>query len=74
MSENPQLHRDMGRIEGRLDAIETQAAETRQKVDEMHRVLMQAQGSWKAIVGAAGLSAFITGGLIKLGALLGILR
>jgi hypothetical protein len=71
---DPSLHRDMGRIEGRLDAIEAQAAETRQKVDEMHRVLMQAQGSWKAIVGAAGLSAAITGGLIKLGSALGLFR
>lgn len=71
---DPNLHRDMGRIEGRLDAIEQQSAETRQKVDEMHRVLMQAQGSWKALVAAGTVGSIVTGALMKLAAVLGFVR
>jgi hypothetical protein len=68
------LHRDMGRIEGRLDAIEAQQAETKHKVDDMHRVLMQAQGSWKALVAAGTVGSIITGALLKLAALLGLIK
>lgn len=74
MSENPQLHRDMGRMEGEIAALKAEVATMRGQVADMHAVLMRAQGSWKALVGAAGFSAALTGAVIKLLSLLGVFR
>jgi hypothetical protein len=41
------------------------------QVSDMHAILMRAQGSWKAIVGAAGFSAALTGMLLKLLSMMG---
>lgn len=58
-----QLHRDIGRLEGRVAALESQVAEMKEMVSAMHDTMMQARGSWRLmlVVGsaAAGVGALI---------------
>lgn len=54
-----QLHRDFGRLEGKVDGQQTQLDEMKRKVDEMHRALMQAQGGWRVMVMVGGASAAV---------------
>lgn len=65
MSET-QLHRDLGRLEARLDASEARTRDMQLKVDEMHRLLMQAQGGWKVMVMVGGASAAVGAAASKL--------
>ena len=57
-----QLHRDMGRLEGKFAGIETQVAQVQasqesmqKKVDAIHDAMMQAKGGWRLmfVVGSA---------------------
>lgn len=54
---NAQLHRDVGRIEGRIGALENVTRDMQGKVDEMHTALMQAQGGWRVMVMVGGIAA-----------------
>ena len=56
---DPLLHRDMGRLEARLQAAEMRAADMQRKVDEMHSLLMQAKGGWRAMVMVGSVSAAV---------------
>lgn len=60
-----QLHRDVGRIEGQVEALERRLADMQDKVDEMHRVLMRAQGGWRMLLMVGSLSAAIGAVLTK---------
>lgn len=42
-----------------MEAAEMRAADMQRKVDEMHRLLMQAQGGWKAMVMVGTASAAV---------------
>lgn len=57
MTEGVQIHRDLGRLEERMRAAEMRAADMQQKVDEMHKMLMQAQGGWRVMVMVGGAAA-----------------
>lgn len=54
-----QLHRDVGRLEGDVKAIDSRVRDMQEKVDEMHRLLMQAQGGWRVMVMVGSASAAI---------------
>lgn len=59
MNAEPSLHRDLGRLEERMRAAEMRTADMQHKVDEMHRLLMQAQGGWRAMVMVGSASAAV---------------
>lgn len=59
MSEETQIHRDLGRLEERMRAAEMRAADMQRKVDDMHRLLMQAQGGWRVMVMVGGAAAAV---------------
>lgn len=61
-----QLHRDLGRVEGKVDSQQRDIDEMRRKVDEMHRAMMQAAGGWKVLLGVGSASAVIGGLVAKL--------
>lgn len=67
---DPALHRDLGRLEGRVGAVESRISDVQFKVDEMHRILMQAQGGWRLIALVGGLSAALSALLIKVAGVL----
>jgi hypothetical protein len=58
------LHRDLGRVEGKVDAQQRTIDDMQRKVDEMHRALMQAAGGWKVLMlvgtASAAVGAFVT--------------
>ena len=74
MSDGLQMHRDIGRMEAEISALKSQVSTMQKQVSDMHTILMRAQGSWKAIVGAAGFSAAITAAALKVAALFGFGR
>lgn len=69
-----QMHRDMGRMEAQIAALESKVETMQQQVADMHAVLMRAQGSWKMAVGAAGFGAAVVGLLSNLKPLLDTFR
>lgn len=71
MSDDAQLHRDFGRLEGRVDGIDARTRDMQKKVDEMHEALMEARGGWKFMVAAGGFGAVVGGLMMKGAALLG---
>lgn len=74
MSDDAQLHRDFGRLEGRVEGIERRTADMQEKVDEIHEALMQAQGGWKFMVAMGGFGAVVGGLIVKASAVLGWMR
>lgn len=60
------MHRDLGRLEGRMAAVETQMSVMGTKVDEMHRAMMQAAGGWRVLLAVGTVAAAIGAGLTKL--------
>jgi predicted esterase YcpF (UPF0227 family) len=48
------------RLEGKVEAISEQQAETNQKVTAMYDLLMQAKGAKYIIVGSAALGGFLS--------------
>jgi hypothetical protein len=64
----------MGNLEGRMHAMEGRVRDVQGKVDEIHRVMMQAQGGWRAMVLVGTISAALGAGLAKVVGLLGLGR
>lgn len=60
------MHRDLGRLEGRMAAVEAQVGVMGGKVDEMHRAMMQAAGGWRVLLAVGTVAAAIGAGLTKL--------
>lgn len=76
---DPMLHRDLGKLEGRLQALEGDVGEIRDDVREIYRMLRTingqldaAGGSWKFMMGLAGLSSAATAVLLNAKKLLGV--
>ncbi len=63
--------RAIGRLEGRLGAVESALTELRRDVKSMRTTLSEARGSWKVLVWLAGGSAVIGGLLVKYAPLIG---
>lgn len=74
---DPQIHRDLGRIDATLSAQREQIRQlvqsneaTDRRVKEMHDVLMQARGGWKTLLTVGAISSALTTVVLKLWAML----
>ena len=68
------LERDIGRLQAEVATLQKQADLMQRQIADMHKVIMQAQGSWKALVMASGAGAAVAAAGMKLAALLGFGR
>lgn len=62
---DPQLHRDLGRVEGRLEKVETDVAEMKRMVSDLHTTITTAKGGWKTLVAVGGVSAALASAITK---------
>lgn len=64
MSDDVQMHRDMGRMEAQINHLTAQVALMQAQVAAMHETITSAKGGWRVLVGvgtvAAGVSAVLT--------------
>lgn len=54
-----QLHQDIGRLQGRVDALTSQVSTMEAQLRDIHGVVMQAQGGWRAMVMVGSVSAAV---------------
>lgn len=52
-----QIHRDIGRLEGQVRAMESQIVDMKTKIDVMHEAITTAKGGWKTLLWVGGASA-----------------
>lgn len=76
---DPMLHRDLGKLEGRLSALESDIKDTRNDIKEIYRLMRHvnkqldaAGGSWKFMMGIATISAAATAVLMNIKKLVGL--
>lgn len=65
MSEQ-QIHQDIGRLQGEFKAMERRVAKMERQLTDVHSVVMQAQGSWRAMVVVSSVSAAAGALLVKI--------
>jgi hypothetical protein len=65
------IERDIGRLEGRVDALESEIREVKADVKAILAVVNQAQGGWRTIVMVGAVAGAVGALLAKLGALAG---
>lgn len=68
---DPTLHRDLGRVEGRLQKVESDMDDVKRMVKDMHDTITTAKGGWKTLLAVGGLSAALASGITKLLTLIG---
>lgn len=54
---DPQLHQDLGRLQGELLAMKDRVTVMERQLADVHAVVMKAQGSWRALVMVGSVSA-----------------
>lgn len=52
-----QIHRDIGRLEGQVRALESQVADMKGKIDVMHEAITSAKGGWRTLLWVGGAAA-----------------
>lgn len=57
MSDEAQLHRDLGRLEGRVMALESQVSEMKDMLSDMHETILAAKGGWKTLIAVGSIGA-----------------
>lgn len=62
---DPNLHRDLGRVEGRLEKVEADMDDVKRMVKDMHDTITTAKGGWKTLLAVGGLSAALASGITK---------
>ena len=62
---DPQLHRDLGRVEGRLEKVEADMDDVKRMVKDMHDTITTAKGGWKTLLAVGGLSAALASAATK---------
>lgn len=62
---DPQLHRDLGRVEGRLEKVEADMDDVKRMVKDMHDTITSAKGGWKTLLAVGGLSAALASAVTK---------
>jgi hypothetical protein len=55
----PEVHRELGALEARMDTMEREVAALRADMRAVLAILNQTKGSWKTLVAIAGVSASI---------------
>jgi len=65
------LHRDVGRVEGRLEKVEADMDDVKRMVKDMHDTITTAKGGWKTLLAVGGLSAALASAITKILTLLG---
>lgn len=68
---DPTLHRDLGRVEGRLQKVESDMDDVKRMVKDMHDAITTAKGGWKTLLAVGGLSAALASGITKILTLIG---
>lgn len=66
MTDSPDLHRDLGRVEGRIEAYEQRLARVEEMVADIHEAVLKARGGWKMLLAVGTLSASIGAFLTKI--------
>lgn len=66
----PQIHRDLGRLEATVKALAESQKKTEERVQDIHDAVMAAKGGWKALVIVGAISSALTGLAMKLAGLL----
>jgi hypothetical protein len=56
---DPQIHQDIGRLQGRVDALTVQVSTMEAQLRDVHGVVMRAQGGWRAMVMVGSVSAAV---------------
>lgn len=62
---DPKLHRDLGRVEGRLEKVEADMDDVKRMVKDMHDTITTAKGGWKTLLAVGGLSAALASAVTK---------
>lgn len=61
----PNIHRDIGRLEQQVRALEGDVAEMRVKIDKMHDIITSAGGGWRALILSASAGAAVAAFLLN---------
>lgn len=68
----PELHRDIGRHDAQIEALQQQVAQLHTdmgamltQLQEIHRTLAEARGGWKTLMAVAGLASAVTAVVVK---------
>lgn len=62
---DPQLHRDLGRVEGRLEKVESDVDDMKRMLSDVHTTITTAKGGWKTLLAVGGLSAALASAITK---------
>lgn len=62
-----QLHQDLGRLQGELQAMKERVTVMERQLADVHSVVMKAQGGWRAMVMVGSVSAAAGALMVKIG-------
>jgi hypothetical protein len=62
----PEVHRELGALDARLDLMEKEVAALRKDMRDVLDILNQTKGSWKTLVAIAGISSALGALAVKL--------
>lgn len=65
MEGNTDLHRDLGRVEGRLASHDLRLARLEKLVGDIHEAVITAKGGWKMLLAVGTLSASLGAAFTK---------
>jgi hypothetical protein len=72
MTDTPGLHRDLGRHDAQIEALERDIQRLTQVVDamdtklgEIHTTLAEAKGGWRVLLAVGGIAGTLGAGLAK---------
>lgn len=66
MSDDTQLHRDLGRMEAQIATLNAQMTLMQAQVAAMHDAITSAKGGWRVLVGVGTASAAVSAILTKI--------
>lgn len=66
MDDNSQLHRDLGRMEQKLADSERRLAAVEGMVFDVHKIVTEARGGWRALLAIGAIAGAVGAGIIKI--------
>ena len=66
MSDDPTLHRDIGRLEAQVTHLTVQVDTMQKQIGVMHDAIVSAKGGWRVLVGVGAVAATLSAALTKL--------